>query len=567
MAFGRLTIRKKLFAAFGMVALVAMSFLAVSHASLQKVQELSDAVAPLSRHVEMSQDGITALEHLASTLSTYALIPSEENRELVMQDLEQLRTLWIGIGEHCPENTELRSLDALSRYLRAYVDEQGNLTPARSNRLLANIYAETHKLQASVHSHRINGMNALRANAETQRHQIDHIIPRFYVIELAIVIIGIILAWMLSAYIVQGLKSLGKSAQAVASGDLQARCSVNTNDELQSLANTFNQMVEELQHTTVSRDALAEEIHHREKAEAEREEIHQQLVATSRQAGMAEVATGVLHNVGNVLNSINVASNLVTESLETTRLPLLSKLAQTVKYNEDHLDEFFTKDPKGKAIPSFLQDLAQTLTAEHNQIQSECETLIDGVEQIKEIVAVQMDYAVASGVTESVELGAIINDVLQIYALSLKNAGIELSADLGRDIIIQTDRHSVLQILINLMSNAKDAVVGAGNDGGQVTITVAQPTRDTVCIRVTDNGVGIQEDKLTRIFEQGFTTRQGGHGYGLHSAANAAATLGGRLTAHSDGPGTGASFELHIPLTQPQHATAEAAATSGNESP
>jgi signal transduction histidine kinase len=87
----------------------------------------------------------------------------------------------------------------------------------------------------------------------------------------------------------------------------------------------------------------------------------------------------------------------------------------------------------------------------------------------------------------------------------------------------------------------------SGCDGKQVTLRVASG-EGRVRVSVIDNGVGIPAENLTRIFNQGFTTRKDGHGFGLHSGALAARELGGSLHVHSDGAGQGASFTLELPL-------------------
>jgi signal transduction histidine kinase len=113
---------------------------------------------------------------------------------------------------------------------------------------------------------------------------------------------------------------------------------------------------------------------------------------------------------------------------------------------------------------------------------------------------------------------------------------------------VLTERHKVLMILINLISNAKYAMDGVPEDKRRLTLRVARVPGDRVQLEVRDTGVGIAPELLTRIFQHGFSTREQGHGFGLHSSALAARELGGTLSAHSDGPGQGASFVLELPL-------------------
>jgi two-component system, NtrC family, sensor kinase len=114
--------------------------------------------------------------------------------------------------------------------------------------------------------------------------------------------------------------------------------------------------------------------------------------------------------------------------------------------------------------------------------------------------------------------------------------------------VVRLDRARVLQILVNLISNASHALENAPGDAHQITLTVNAVAGSNLRVSVRDEGEGIPAQNLTRIFAHGFTTRKSGHGFGLHSCALAARQMGGTLTAHSDGPGRGATFTLELPI-------------------
>jgi PAS domain S-box-containing protein len=290
-----------------------------------------------------------------------------------------------------------------------------------------------------------------------------------------------------------------------------------------------------------------ENITDRKAAEAELAAAQKQLIETSRQAGMAEVATGVLHNVGNVLNSVNVSATLVAETLTKSKAANLSKVAALLEEHATDLGAFITVNPAGKQLPLYLTQLTAHLTQERSGLLKEIGELRSHIEHIRDIVAMQQSYAKVSGVIEAIKASELVEDALRLNAGSLNQQEVRVIRQFEADPTLQVDRHKVLQILVNLIRNAKYACEDSGRLDKQVTMRVALGTSQ-VKISVIDNGIGIPGENLLRIFNHGFTTRKGGHGFGLHSGALAARELGGLLHAHSDGPGCGATFMLELPV-------------------
>lgn len=283
-------------------------------------------------------------------------------------------------------------------------------------------------------------------------------------------------------------------------------------------------------------------------AEARLEAAHKSLLEASRSAGMAEVACDVLHNVGNVLNSVNVSCSVVRERLERSKLTSLSKLAALLDSKKDQLAEYLTTDTRGAKVPEYLSELATHLGDERGALLSELDQLGSNVEHIKEIISLQQDYANRGGMVEEVSLEQLIEDAFRINAGALLRHRVEVQRDLAQVPNIVTVKHKVLQILVNLIRNAKYAVSEAEIRDGWLKITLLRADEDRVVLRVSDNGVGIPAKNLTRIFNHGFTTRKEGHGFGLHSAALAAKELGGSLQVSSEGAGQGATFTLDLPM-------------------
>ncbi len=288
----------------------------------------------------------------------------------------------------------------------------------------------------------------------------------------------------------------------------------------------------------------------REKLDAaELDKLNRQLIDTSRNAGMADVATGVLHNVGNVLNSVIVSTTLMRDRLRQSKIANLSRATAMFRGQNGRLAEFLTSDPKGKLLPEYLDTVAGQLNTEQAELITEMDSVGQHIEHIKEIVAMQQNYAKVSGAYENVSPVELVEDALRLNVAALERHRIELVREFAPDLPkVCVDRHKFLQVFINLLRNAKHAMEDEDEPDRRMIIRMSA-SPDRVKIVVRDNGIGIPRENLTKIFNHGFTTKKDGHGFGLHSGANAAKEMGGSLTGHSDGPGLGAEFTLELPTS------------------
>ena len=348
------------------------------------------------------------------------------------------------------------------------------------------------------------------------------------------------------------------------------RAAKQGNDELGSLIDGFNAMLSQIQiqdsalqeardklekRVAERTQELQEEVTEHTQAQAELERVHRQLVDSSRQAGMAEIATNVLHNVGNVLNSVNVSAILASDLAQKSKADGLGRVVALLREHAHDLGEFIASDPRGKHLPAHLGHLADHLKTEQAAIVKELDSLRSNIEHIKDIVAMQQSYAKVAGVHEIIAVVDLLEDSLRMNTGALARHGVELVRDFEGRPLVNMDKHKVLQILVNLVRNAKYACSESGLPDRRMTLSV-RSANGLVRIVVADNGVGIAPENLTRIFNHGFTTRADGHGFGLHSGALAARELGGTLSVHSDGVGRGASFSLELPLYSAETADA-----------
>ena len=308
--------------------------------------------------------------------------------------------------------------------------------------------------------------------------------------------------------------------------------------------------------------SVQEDVTEQKMMEARLEEIHQQLVAAAREAGMAEVATGVLHNVGNVLNSVHVTAGAILEKMESSRMANFERAGAMLKENLDSIQDYLAKDPKGKKLPAYLAELAIHISGERKKILKDARQLAEYIAHMVSIISLQQSFGKAAGLTEITDIREIVEAAVTLHKAALTRHGITLERDFEDLPSILTDRNRVMQIMVNLIANAKNAIKSAGEKGGEkggvIKISIRKTENGQVAIIVADNGVGIPPDNLDRIFTHGFTTRKKGHGFGLHSGSIAASEMGGALSVDSPGEGKGAAFTLHIPFKLPEnHKTPE----------
>jgi NO-binding membrane sensor protein with MHYT domain/two-component sensor histidine kinase len=280
--------------------------------------------------------------------------------------------------------------------------------------------------------------------------------------------------------------------------------------------------------------------------EERRRELQQQLRDASRDAGMAEVATGVLHSVGNVLNSLGVSASLVQARLRDSRIGNVRRVASLLTGQGEQLAKFLSTDESGRQIPGYLAQLGETLDVENKRLQSEAEAIATHVGHIRAIVAAQQTNARRGGVTEAVDVAELMDSTVAIYFTMTAEVSIRREYQAVPAVIL--DRHKLIQILANLLSNARHALKDLNGGQRVLTLRICADERGSLVLEVRDSGAGISATAREHLFEFGFTTKKDGHGFGLHTSAILAKELGGELTGHSDGPGRGAQFVLRLPL-------------------
>ena len=291
------------------------------------------------------------------------------------------------------------------------------------------------------------------------------------------------------------------------------------------------------------------DIHKNKMADEKIKELNQQIISTARRAGMAEVATTILHNLGNILNSSNISITLLKNNFNQKHQKKLFKILEIIQQHNQDISDFLAHDAKGKIIPEYLLAISKVLLEDSNKNIAEIDSLVNDMMHIRQIVDMQKTVSGVSSINEKIYIPEIIEMALKMSKNTLNNDIVNVEIQTEPCPLIYVDKSKLLQILVNLIKNAKESVLqNSRNMSKEIFISVKKINEISIQIAVEDNGMGIRPDDLQRIFSFGFTTKINGHGFGLHSSAISAKEMGGGLVAKSQGEGCGAQFILTLPV-------------------
>ncbi len=292
---------------------------------------------------------------------------------------------------------------------------------------------------------------------------------------------------------------------------------------------------------------VAQDITERKRMEEEQLQLHEKLLDTSRQLGMAEVASDVLHNVGNVLNSINVSIEVVADLLKNSMVGDVGRISQLFHKHREDLDSYFSTNPKGKQIPAYLEKLASQLVQEQQAGIAELDRLRENAHHAQQCVASQQDLAKVTSITEPISVVELMKEAVTANQELVEISQISIVQEFQEVPLLIVDKRQVLDVMVAVIRNACQAMVSVPTKQLVVRGKLIPGPPDSVCLEVQDTGIGIASGDLIKIFGQGNTTKEGTRGMSLHSGALMAKNLGGALRAHSEGIGHGATFSLELP--------------------
>ena len=280
----------------------------------------------------------------------------------------------------------------------------------------------------------------------------------------------------------------------------------------------------------------------------ELESTQKQLVENAYKTGMANVALGTLHNAGNILTSLNISVDLLRQSADALPLSGLKNISELVCRNKNNLSRFLSNNSKGENLIKYCQLMAKKILNIKTELAEHIDRALDKIKLILNLIESQQRYVGIVSLKERMQISSIINDALVIMESTLRKARIEITRDIADVSGIMVDKTKLIHILINLITNAVEALTIAKKEHPRITFKI---TEDSSCqyIQVADNGCGMDKKTRENIFQIGYTTKSSGHGFGLHSCVHYMHEMGGQIKVESAGTDMGSVFTLQFPRT------------------
>lgn len=328
---------------------------------------------------------------------------------------------------------------------------------------------------------------------------------------------------MLQMSIIAPLQNLaGHVANVGRSNDLSRQFHCHRNDEIGRLADEFNRMV---QSVAESRTRLVEQAH---------------------QAGMSEIATEVLHNVGNALNTVGVTAEVLAERVRQAP-PGLQQAVSLLNDHRQDLPAFLSAEGRGGKLVDYLAATSQMIDRCQADAVDQVDALQARIGEIKAIIATQQHYARRIVINQPESIARIVEDALRISKPD-RIPGLQIVRRFQPVPDLPLERTRLLQVFANLVGNAMDAMKPLPDRQHVLSIRIEQQPA-AIAVAFEDSGVGITPEQRERIFTHGYTTKPHGHGYGLHYSLNTMRQMGGRIEIASPGENRGSTFTVFIPLT------------------
>ncbi len=292
---------------------------------------------------------------------------------------------------------------------------------------------------------------------------------------------------------------------------------------------------------------IARDITGKKEAEEQLDSAQKEMIKNAHNAGMADIATGTLHNVKNIITSVQTTANYVYRLLGSSKVAGYRKANAVLRNNIDRISDFVSNDPKADPLMKYYLHFEDAIVKEQETVKENVKRLLELTENITKVISAQQSYAGSCSMNEYYDLAKIVDDAITMQMGTIRSYEIKIEKEISDIQQVRVQKTKLVHIIVNLLKNARDALLDNPEDRRNVRISI-ESDDDSAYIKIGDNGLGIAPDNLSQIFNHGFTTKRDGHGFGLHSSASYMAEMGGKMSVESEGLGKGTTFILTFPI-------------------
>lgn len=261
---------------------------------------------------------------------------------------------------------------------------------------------------------------------------------------------------------------------------------------------------------------------------------------------MSEFASSVIHNVGNILSSINVSCGAIYRNVRHSKVGQLTKASRLLEEHQDQ-PNFLSQHEKGSLLPGYLNRLSGILVNEQEETVEEVQGVLKNLLLITQIIEYQQSQGKRDELVELLDLRQVVEDALNVKMDTIMRDQVQVETHLDA-LLVKSQKAKLTHVLINLIKNAVEAMADNGDRPRVITIRSGKlEGSEKLFLSVADSGMGITTNNLKNLFSHGFTTKENGHGFGLHYCANTMREMNSHIEAESEGIEKGATFRLIFP--------------------
>ncbi|MCP4682272.1 MAG: GHKL domain-containing protein [Desulfobacterales bacterium] len=348
------------------------------------------------------------------------------------------------------------------------------------------------------------------------------------------------------------MQSLSQGVSRITNGDLdhlvQQKGLVYA--EFMGLSDSFNTMTAKLKDSYQQLDEYSKSLEQKvmERTRALKN-AQANLLQQAHEVGMAEMAVGILHNIGNAITPAKVGTATLVKRLTLSPMRNNLNVAMDQIYTAMEKPPFIQDEEKDRLL-SVIKLLPESIKEEYDTIIDEIQQIRNKHEHIEEVISLQMRYARFSTDFEDVDINRLTEDALKIIDESIRKRSVQIIRDFSDIPVVRIEQSKFIQIIVNLIKNAYEAMETMESDDRQIIVTTffEKGPPDHVVLSIKDKGIGFSPQDKEKLFKFGYTTKDKGTGFGLHSCANYLIAHKGSIEAMSRGRGLGAEFIVRLAL-------------------